>query len=613
MEQYVVSARKYRPVTFESVVGQSHITSTLKNAIERGQMAHAYLFCGPRGVGKTTCARILAKTINCSSPKEGMEPCDSCESCKAFNSSSSFNIHEIDAASNSSVENMRRLTEQVRVPPQLGRFSVYIIDEVHMLSSAAFNAFLKTLEEPPAHAIFILATTEKHKVLPTILSRCQIYDFRRIKVDDIVMQLKSISQKEGVTSDEESLHLIAQKSDGCMRDALSMYDKVVSFSSANLTLQSTATSLNLLDYDSYFSFLRYLRDGDFQSALLLFDSILQRGFEPSIFIAGLQMHLRDMLMAKNSSTLSLLEMTPALRERFQGEAAGYELPFIYSLMELLSGCEESLKRSLNQRLTVELTIIKGSNFYGRVAEPVKREQAVLSQVKVDAEQVSAAVEKRVDTKSDSSVKIVEKEQKTEVIHEPVVVEKPKVIEKPIEKPQIIHEPVAPKPEVEQSKPQQQRQRVSSIGLSIGSIMEQSEKKELPTSEKSDQSLSDSNFKRVEDESGVLSLSRSYAESIKESRPRFYALFASAGFAGGVALITAANQIVAEELERAKQDILSEMAAISGGSYIDFTVRIEEYKQETENLLIKDEDKMKFMIERNSKISDLCAKLTLDFE
>lgn len=584
MEEYLVSARKYRPITFESVVGQSHITSTLKNAIARGKMAHAYLFCGPRGVGKTTCARILAKSINCSSPTADIEPCDSCESCRAFNSSSSFNIHEIDAASNSSVDNMRQLTDQVRIPPQLGSYSVYIIDEVHMLSTSAFNAFLKTLEEPPKHAIFILATTEKHKVLPTILSRCQIYDFRRIKVEDIVMLLKSISKKEGVIGDDESLHLIAQKSDGCMRDALSMFDKVVSFSEGELRLQQTAMSLNVLDYDTYFIFLQRLRDGDFQGALLMFDSLLQRGFEPSIFLAGLQSHMRDMLMAKSASTLPLLEFTGTLQDRFSGEAASYEVPFLYFLMDLVSTCEERLKSSLNQRLTVELLIIRGANFYERVADSKKRTAPPLPKIES---------EKAPVVQPEKEVAIVEKEQIKSIKVEKVV-EEEKVIES-----------------VEAVK--QERAQVSSLGISIGSIVAQSARPEMAATDKEQSIEIGKKFKREVDSERVLQICSSYAESIKATKPRYYSIFASATFSEGMAILTVPNQIISEELERFKQEILEEIALNSEGSYIDFAVEIKEYQQSSENLLIKDEDKLSYMLEKNMQIGELCSRLGLDFE
>ena len=307
MDNFIVSARKYRPATFESVVGQAHITSTLKNAIARGQLAHAYLFCGPRGVGKTTCARIFAKSINCLSPRDS-EACGECESCRAFNEGRSFNIHELDAASNNSVDDIRSLIDQVRILPQVGKYSVFIIDEVHMLSQQAFNAFLKTLEEPPKHAIFILATTEKHKILPTILSRCQVYDFNRIRVEDAVGYLKHIADTEGVTYDEESLNLIAQKADGGMRDALSMFDKAVSFCSGRLDYKDVAKTLNVLDYDTYFSMTDMLLAGDYVKALMLFDEVLSKGFSGQTFMAGLNEHMRDLLLAKGPAA-SLIELT----------------------------------------------------------------------------------------------------------------------------------------------------------------------------------------------------------------------------------------------------------------------------------------------------------------
>ena len=336
MSDFIVSARKYRPATFSSVVGQKHITSTLKNAIERGQLAHAYLFCGPRGVGKTTCARIFAKAINCLHP-EGAEACNTCESCRSFNDGRSLNIHELDAASNNSVEDIRSLIEQVRIIPQVGRYSVFIIDEVHMLSAAAFNAFLKTLEEPPAHAIFILATTEKHKIIPTILSRCQIYDFNRIRVEDSVEYLKYIASQEGITADDESLNLIAQKADGGMRDALSMFDKAVSFCGQELRYQEVAQTLNVLDYDTYFSMTETLLSGNYVEALLSFDNVLARGFSGQTFMAGLNRHLRDLLVARNEPSLRLLEFTGTLMERYRTQAAACPPEFLFGAISLLTG------------------------------------------------------------------------------------------------------------------------------------------------------------------------------------------------------------------------------------------------------------------------------------
>ena len=357
MSDFIVSARKYRPATFRSVVGQKHITSTLQNAIERGQLAHAYLFCGPRGVGKTTCARIFAKAINCLAP-HGAEACNECESCRSFNEGRSLNIHELDAASNNSVEDIRTLIEQVRIIPQVGRYSVFIIDEVHMLSAAAFNAFLKTLEEPPAHAIFILATTEKHKIIPTILSRCQIYDFNRIRVEDSVEYLRYIASEEGVAADEESLNLIAQKADGGMRDALSMFDKAVSFCGTTLDYRNVAQTLNVLDYDTYFGVTEMLLRGDYAEALVTFDAVLSKGFSGQTFMAGLNRHMRDLLMAERPETLRLIEMTGTLLERYRTQAGACSVEFLFGAISVLTELDGQIRQSSNHRRLVELGLMK---------------------------------------------------------------------------------------------------------------------------------------------------------------------------------------------------------------------------------------------------------------
>ena len=358
-QQFIVSARKYRPATFETVVGQGHITETLKNAIERNQLAHAYLFCGPRGVGKTTCARIFAKAINCLAPI-GAEACNECDSCRTFNEGRSLNIHELDAASNNSVEDIRALIEQVRIIPQVGRYSVFIIDEVHMLSQAAFNAFLKTLEEPPQHAIFILATTEKHKIIPTILSRCQIYDFNRIRVEDTVAYLRQIASREGVTADEQALMLIAQKADGGMRDALSMFDKAVSFCGNILEYKAVASTLGVLDYDTYFGFCQMLYGGDYISALTEFDKVLMAGFSGQVFMGGLSQHMRDLLVIKSGAE-SLIEFGGELLARYRAQAAAIDHEFLFNAISLLSGADSAIRTSTNQRLLVELTLMKIAN------------------------------------------------------------------------------------------------------------------------------------------------------------------------------------------------------------------------------------------------------------
>lgn len=358
MDNFIVSARKYRPATFDMVVGQDTITTTLRNAIRNNLLAQAYLFCGPRGVGKTTCARIFAKTINCSSPGPDGEACDKCESCTSFNSQASFNIHELDAASNNSVDDIRNLTDQVRIPPQIGRFSVYIIDEVHMLSTQAFNAFLKTLEEPPSHAIFILATTEKHKIIPTILSRCQIFDFNRINVDDIVQRLSFVAGNEGVNAEHEALHVIATKADGAMRDALSIFDQIVSFSGKTITYADVIANLNVLDYEYYFRITAAAMEGNVTSVLLTYNEILNKGFDGYNFMAGLNNHLRDLLVSRDEATVRLLETSPSIRQRYREQAVMAQLPFIYEALDIGSQCMLNFKASKNQRLHVELALLR---------------------------------------------------------------------------------------------------------------------------------------------------------------------------------------------------------------------------------------------------------------
>ena len=358
MENYIVSARKYRPATFESVVGQRALTTTLKNAIASQKLAHAYLFCGPRGVGKTTCARIFAKTINCQNLTSEGEACNECESCQAFNEQRSYNIHELDAASNNSVEDIRSLIEQVRIPPQIGKYKVYIIDEVHMLSQAAFNAFLKTLEEPPHHAIFILATTEKHKILPTILSRCQIYDFNRITVNDTVEHLQYVATKENITFEPDALTVIAQKADGGMRDALSIFDQVVSFTGGNITYKSVIENLNVLDYEYYFKLTDFFLENKVSEAMLLFNDVLKKGFDGSHFVTGLSSHFRDILVSRDPSTIQLLEVGASIRERYQSQAQKCHPKFLYRAMKLCNDCDLSYRASKNKRLLVELTLIQ---------------------------------------------------------------------------------------------------------------------------------------------------------------------------------------------------------------------------------------------------------------
>ena len=384
MENYIVSARKYRPTTFESVVGQQALTQTLRNAIRTNHLAHAYLFCGPRGVGKTTCARIFAKTINCLTPTENHDACNQCESCVAFNEQRSFNIHELDAASNNSVEDIRSLIDQVRIPPQIGKYSVYIIDEVHMLSQGAFNALLKTLEEPPSYAIFILATTEKHKVLPTILSRCQVYDFSRITVADTIRHLQYVAQKEGINASEEALNVVAQKADGGMRDALSIFDQLVSFCGQTISYDQAIEVLNVLDTEYYFRLVNAALAGNVSEALLLLNEVLTKGFDAGHFVTGLAQHLRDVLVSKDAATVQLLETSDAIRQHYQEQAQRCAAKWIFNALDIVNTCDINYRTAKNKRLTVELALVKLCRLTEVPTQEIQQVQKVQPAQKVQA-------------------------------------------------------------------------------------------------------------------------------------------------------------------------------------------------------------------------------------
>lgn len=459
-QQYIVSARKYRPENFGTLIGQDNIARTLKNSILRGQLAHAYLFCGPRGVGKTTTARIFAKMINCSNPSADMEPCGVCESCRSFAEGRSYCIHELDAASNNGVEDIKNLMDQVRVPPQVGKYSVYIIDEVHMLSSQAFNAFLKTLEEPPAHAIFILATTEKHKILPTILSRCQTYDFNRISVDDIVKNLRMVAEKEGITIDDESLHVIAHKADGAMRDALTIFDQTVAFCGTDVKYADVIRNLNVLDYEYSFSLVEHFLSGDYAFCLKTFDEILAKGFNALHFVGALSSHLRDLIVSKSGGIESLLELPASLKARYSEQAAKCSLAFLYEALGITTGCEANYKAATNPRLHIEFALMRLCFILNRPSAGAPVQTAVSPQpTPVVAAQPAA---------SPQPARTAPVEEKPSIVHETPAIKTP--------------EPAAPAADAalaEQAAPQSRARRAGRTGggMSMKALVENAEKAE----------------------------------------------------------------------------------------------------------------------------------------
>ncbi len=585
MEKFIVSARKYRPATFASVVGQNHITSTLKNAIERGQLAHAYLFCGPRGVGKTTCARIFAKAINCLHPV-GAEACDKCDSCLSFNENRSLNIHELDAASNNSVEDIRNLIEQVRVIPQIGTYSVFIIDEVHMLSSAAFNAFLKTLEEPPKHAIFILATTEKHKIIPTILSRCQIYDFNRIRVEDAVGYLRYIAQNEGVEADDESLNLIAQKADGGMRDALSMFDKAVSFCGTKLEYHAVAATLNVLDYETYFRFTDLLLRGDYVNALLEYDAVLSKGFSGQIFMGGLNQHFRDLLVAKGPA-ISLIEYTGSLLEKYRQQAAICEPAFLFGAISLLTEADSKLRTSSSQRLLVELTLMKistlGQKKNNELTAPIEAKydlpdlDAPRQQVATPSPQVVATPQPAVTQKVEQPT--VAPAPTPQPISEQVPTVKPEP--KPEPKAEPVIAPVVT-PTIEQRAVAEEKPKISVVGGSIASLLN---KVSNPT---------DSEGKSAtividpESEAKMLKVKEAIVKQMCAERPRFVSAFESISFEGNMVKLAVPSEALKDELIGERFWILksiAEMAEVKGS--LDMFIEIKEMNFKLKPIKLED--------------------------
>jgi len=631
MSDFIVSARKYRPATFRSVVGQKHITSTLQNAIERGQLAHAYLFCGPRGVGKTTCARIFAKAINCLAP-DGAEACNECESCRSFNEGRSLNIHELDAASNNSVEDIRTLIEQVRIIPQVGRYSVFIIDEVHMLSAAAFNAFLKTLEEPPAHAIFILATTEKHKIIPTILSRCQIYDFNRIRVEDSVEYLKYIASQEGISADEESLNLIAQKADGGMRDALSMFDKAVSFCGTALDYRNVAQTLNVLDYDTYFSVTEMLLAGNYVDVLVAFDSVLSKGFSGQTFMSGMNRHMRDLLMARQPDTLRLIEMTGTLLERYRTQAGACSVEFLFGAISVLTELDGKIRQSSNQRLLVELGLMKIAGLGQKKNDTLTSsgeyplpELTPRTAAAAAAATPPAAHPPPAATRPGPNPVPAAPQQSAAV--QPGQASQPASAPIPAPAPQ----PAAPRPETpaqsaaapgpapapaarpEASKPAPQPVRRPLIsGTSLSELLASAGSN--PDEEPSEQETAEPEVATIDPEcERKLERAREkILNLIRERRPRFVPAFELMRVQGNTISLSVPTSELREEILRSKTGMLmriAELAGITGAIELEVVVN-EEIRAARP---IKLEDRVKYMTEKNPLIAELRKALDLEVE
>ena len=618
MENFVVSARKYRPATFASVVGQRHITSTLKNAIERGQLAHAYLFCGPRGVGKTTCARIFAKAINCLNPQSG-EACNECESCRSFNEGRSLNVHELDAASNNSVDDIRNLIEQVRIIPQQGRYSVFVIDEVHMLSSAAFNAFLKTLEEPPQHAIFVLATTEKHKIIPTILSRCQIYDFNRIRVEDGVEYLRYIATKEGVAADDEALNLIAHKADGGMRDALSMFDKAVSFCGAQLNYKDVAATLNVLDYDTYFKATELLLAGNYVEALLLFDDVLSKGFSPQVFISGLNAHMRDLLMAKGPA-VSLVEFTGTLVERYKAQAAACDEMFLFGAISLLTEADGKIRQSSNQRLLVELGLMKiaglGQKKNDEIAslsldefEPITfaTNFALADLVAVAPQAATPQPVQQVATSQPAAPQPTVQNVAVEVSQPtPQPAPQPAVQNVVVETPKVAPESAEAKSGKRRAQRKATSTSVSLNGLLNGDALTATEQAAMEAAKSEEVYVDPSCEEKI-------SLKReAIVERIKRERPRISVAFLNFAVEGNVLKMAVPSRELHDEIMYEKADLQRIIAEVSGvKGLIELEVAVNEQIKASRPITL--EDRLKHLISKNERLVEMLEVLKLDAE
>lgn len=586
MDNFIVSARKYRPATFDMVVGQETITTTLKNAIKNSHLAQAYLFCGPRGVGKTTCARIFAKTINCANLGPDFEACDKCESCLSFNSQVSFNIHELDGASNNGVDDIRNLTDQVRIPPQIGRYSVYIIDEVHMLSASAFNAFLKTLEEPPPHAIFILATTEKHKIIPTILSRCQIFDFSRINVDDIVNRLVWVAGNEGVKAEHEALHVIATKADGALRDALSIFDQIVSFSGREIKYADVIGNLNVLDYEYFFKIVDAAIEGDIPTVLITYNDILSKGFDGYNFMAGLNNHLRDLLVSRDEATVKLLETSPSVRQRYREQAVKSSLSFLYNALEIGSQCMLNFKSSKNQRLHVELALLRMCQLSVEAEElqPKKKAEHTLS-----GEDDGLKAPPLPPSRTHVTEKAVPKSAQPQPQSQP--------------QPNTAVSPQPAKPAPEDGKKISIKNLMAEVSPSVGTVNEPSEQvsKTVPDSEFTSKDLIDS--------------WNSFAKTVKEESPRISITLTSVipGILPDKSIeLKLDNSALKETFDHNfKSRLENHLRETLGNAGIKITTIVE--STERGDILYSVDQKFNHLASKNPALKDLKKTFNLDFE
>ena len=605
MENFVVSARKYRPSNFNTIVGQTSIVKTLKNAIQTEQLAQAFLFCGSRGVGKTSCARILAKTINCSNRTEDGEACNQCDSCVAFNEGRSLNIQELDAASNNSVDEMRTLTDQVRFAPQIGSHKIYIVDEVHMLSNAAFNAFLKTLEEPPPHAIFILATTEKHKIIPTILSRCQIFDFNRISVADIQNHLSEIANKESIKYDEDSLHLIAQKSDGALRDALSMFDQLASFTSKDLSYNAVIEHLNVLDYDYYFKATELLLSSDIPSLLLLLDQVIQKGFDPQIFINGLASHLRNLLVFKDQKTSQLAEVTDSLKDRYLEQAAATEYKFLLQSIEIFRQCDFQYRGSKNKRLLVELSLMQMASLGNNDTALQKKKPYLKAAEEVQPKQAAEPNTPSYSNESSENKEVVppiEAAKSTEPLPtQDAEVEKDESTESAEKK----HESIQSKPQVRQKKVS------SSSALSIKHLTKTDAKVEESNPVESSNSKQEE-FNELEFKEVWKKLVEHFKKGEKEGDSIVYsALIKHEPEINKQAIaLKVDNKSQAEELSYRRTEIHDFLRKELNNSLVELHISIEREKKNKK--AYTSEEKFNEMVQKNPKVLELKQKLDLDF-